>query len=305
MSQGNENLNMAFAGMLFNARHGLPPVEELDPRLRDLEGNAQETREERSFRTWVNSLGIDYFVTNLMEDLRDGIVLLQIIDVVVGPNYVEWNRVNKSAKSVYKRVENCNYVVELAKTFLRNPLVGISGKDIAEGTRKLTLALVYQLMRFDVLKFLHDLRGDVGVTDLDVVKWANEKVQSGGKATRMESFRDGSLSNSMFLIDLLASVEPRAINYNLVTPGRTDNEAQQNAKYVISSAWKIGCQCFLVWEDIVEVKSKMIMVFVGSVMLFDNERNKATQGTMVHLPKRRSSSEVGLYASRPRGFTAV
>lgn len=39
-----------------------------------------------------------------------------------------------------------------------------------------------------------------------------------------------------------------------------------NAKYVISIARKMGCCIFLLWEDIVEVKPKMILTFIGTLM---------------------------------------
>ena len=39
-----------------------------------------------------------------------------------------------------------------------------------------------------------------------------------------------------------------------------------NAKYAISCARKLGCTVFLLWEDIVEVHPKMVMVFVATLM---------------------------------------
>lgn len=45
-----------------------------------------------------------------------------------------------------------------------------------------------------------------------------------------------------------------------------------NAKYVISVARKIGAVVFLTWEDITEVKPKMIMTFVASLMATMNKR---------------------------------
>jgi plastin-1 len=41
--------------------------------------------------------------------------------------------------------------------------------------------------------------------------------------------------------------------------------SQLNAKYVISCARKVGATVFLTPEDIVEVKSKMIVTFVASL----------------------------------------
>jgi plastin-1 len=42
---------------------------------------------------------------------------------------------------------------------------------------------------------------------------------------------------------------------------------QSNGRYAISIARKLGATIFLVWEDIKDVKSKMLMTFVAG--LFD------------------------------------
>jgi plastin-1 len=34
--------------------------------------DAQVSREERSFRLWINSLGISSYINNVFEDLRNG-----------------------------------------------------------------------------------------------------------------------------------------------------------------------------------------------------------------------------------------
>jgi plastin-1 len=71
---------------------------------------------------------------------------------------------------------------------------------------------------------------------------------------------------SVFLLNLLKSIEPRAVNASIPTEGATDEEKKKNAKYIISVARKIGAQVLLTWEDIVDVKPKMIMTLVASIM---------------------------------------
>lgn len=39
----------------------------------------QMSRDERSFRLWINSLGISSYVNNLFEDLKNGYVFLKTI----------------------------------------------------------------------------------------------------------------------------------------------------------------------------------------------------------------------------------
>jgi len=82
----------------------------------------------------------------------------------------------------------------------------------------------------------------------------------------MDHFQDPSLKTGIFFIELLSAVKSGVIDDSLVTDGSSDESATQNAKYAISVARKIGCTIFLLPEDIVEVKPKMILTFVGSIM---------------------------------------
>ena len=128
-----------------------------------------------------------------------------------------------------------------------------------------------QLFRYHLVAFLTSLRaahggGDKQLTDDDMVRWANEKVAGSGSASTMRDFHDKTLSTGIFLIDLLAAIEPRSVNREHVTPGATADEQALNAKYAISAARKIGCALFLLHEDIVDVRPKMILSFVASVM---------------------------------------
>lgn len=41
------------------------------------------SREERCFRMWINSLGVETHVNNVWEDIRDGLVLSFVIVVII------------------------------------------------------------------------------------------------------------------------------------------------------------------------------------------------------------------------------
>jgi len=73
------------------------------------------------------------------------------------------------------------------------------------------------------------------------------------------------LSVHQFFLDLLNTIR-NCVNYDIITPGETDQDAIQNAKYCISIARKLGCTIFLLPEDIVEVKKKLILTLIGSIM---------------------------------------
>ena len=244
---------------MFNTLPGLEPVVEevvID----------EETREEKAFRNWMNSLGVDPFVNNLYEDLRNGLVLLQLLDAVQ-PGIVDWNKVNtKHPLNKFKEVENCNYAIAIAKQ-LKFSCVGIGGQDIQAGSKKLTLAVVWQAMRAYVLGYLKRIsKGGREITEDNVVDWCNQKVRGAGKNGKMESFKDKTLSDSRFIFDLLSACQPESVDLSLVYNGSNDEEKYKNAQYAISCARKMGATVFLLPEDIIEVQPKLMLTFFAAVM---------------------------------------
>ena len=45
----------------------------------------------------------------------------------------------------------------------------------------------------------------------------------------------------------------------------SDEALENNAKYALSIARKLGASIFLVWEDLKEVKSKMLITFLAGL----------------------------------------
>merc|ERR1719341_516134 len=68
-------------------------------------------------------------------------------------------------------------------------LVGISGQDIWEGNKTLTLALTWQLMRAHTLSLLKREEGG-DVTEETLINWANEKEKECGKTHPIKNFKD-------------------------------------------------------------------------------------------------------------------
>ncbi|EES03042.1 hypothetical protein BDA96_03G188900 [Sorghum bicolor] len=266
---GLPNLNLAFVAHIFQKRNGLSKQMKQVSFVDGLSDDAQVSREERSFRLWINSLGISTYINNVFEDLRNGWVLLEVIDKIA-PGSVNWKMANRPPiKLPFRKVENCNQVLKIGKE-LKFSLVNIAGNDIVQGNKKLILAFLWQLMRYNILQLLKNLRfhsNGKEITDNDILAWANKKVKDSGKHhSHMQSFKDKSLSSGTFFLDLLSAVEPRVVNWSLVTKGEKDEEKQMNASYIISVARKLGCSIFLLPEDILEVNQKMMLTLTASIM---------------------------------------
>lgn len=266
--EGIPSLNLAFVAHIFHHRNGLTVESKKISFAEMMPEDVQASREERCFRLWINSLGIGTYVNNVFEDVRNGWILLEVLDKV-SPGSVNWKHASKPPiKMPFRKVENCNQVVRIGKQ-IKFSLVNVAGNDIVQGNKKLILAFLWQLMRFNILQLLKNLRfhsKSKEMTDTDILKWANTKVKSTGRTSQMESFRDKSLSNGIFFLDLLSAVEPRVVNWNVVTKGESDEEKTLNATYIISVARKLGCSVFLLPEDIIEVNQKMILTLTASIM---------------------------------------
>lgn len=267
--RGNAKLNLAYVAHLFNTYPGLEPTEEFSGLAEFDLGDMDETREERTFRNWMNSLGCRPFVYNLYNDLQDGQVLLQLFDAVQ-PGIVDWPRVNKPPYKKFggmqKKLENLNYALDLGRQ-LKFSIVGIDGKDLYDGIKTLTLAVVWQLMRAYTLSVLQRLSGsDKRITDPQIVKWVNSKLEETDKESRIRNFKDPCISTAKPVLDLVDAIKPECVDYEEVLAGDTEEERLSNAKYAISMARKIGANIYALPEDLVEVKPKMVLTVFACLM---------------------------------------
>ncbi|KAK4694033.1 hypothetical protein P7C71_g3477, partial [Lecanoromycetidae sp. Uapishka_2] len=267
---GNPKLNLAFIANLFNTHPGLDPITE-EEKLVVEDFDAEGEREARVFTLWLNSLDVQPAVNSLFDDLRDGSILLQAYDKVVKGS-VNWRHVNKPREGSelmrFKAVENTNYAIELGKQ-MHFSLVGVQGADITDGQRTLTLGLVWQLMRRDISETLSALAhrlGKSGISDPEMVKWANEQSKKGGRNSSIRSFKDQAIGSGVYLLDVLNGMKSSYVDYDLVTSGKNDEEAYMNAKLAISIARKMGATIWLVPEDICQVRSRLVTTFIGSLM---------------------------------------
>uniref|UniRef100_A0A8C5KTG9 Plastin 1 (I-isoform) n=1 Tax=Jaculus jaculus TaxID=51337 RepID=A0A8C5KTG9_JACJA len=263
---GNPKLNLAFVANLFNTYPCLHKPDNNDIDINLLEG---ESKEERTFRNWMNSLGVNPYINHLYSDLADALVIFQLYEMIRVP--VNWSHVNKPPYPALggnmKKIENCNYAVELGKNEAKFSLVGIAGQDLNEGNSTLTLALVWQLMRRYTLNVLCDLGEGEKVNDDIIIKWVNQTLKSANKSTSISSFKDKSISTSLPVLDLIDAIAPNAVRQEMIKrENLSDEDKLNNAKYAISVARKIGARIYALPDDLVEVKPKMVMTVFACLM---------------------------------------
>jgi plastin-1 len=267
IESGNTKLNTVFTADIFNHKHGLEELtqEEYEAAAM-LDDDIEGSKEERSYRMWVNSLGIDdIYINNLYEEARDGLVLLKVMDRIQ-PGAVDWKRVEKKpGTNKIKCQINCAEAVEAAKR-MKCIIPGIDSSQLLNANKKAILAIVWQIVRLHYLQLIGN------ESEKDLLDWANKIITK--EENKIKSFKDKSLKNGLWLIDLCAAIESRSVNWDLVTPGEEEEDRTNNAKYAISIARKLGATIFCVWDDIVNVNHKMILIFVCSLKEVHEEMKK-------------------------------
>uniref|UniRef100_A0A8B9GGH3 PLSI protein n=1 Tax=Amazona collaria TaxID=241587 RepID=A0A8B9GGH3_9PSIT len=259
---GNPKLNLAFVANLFNTYPALHKPDNSSYDLNLLEGT--------QFTKHMGSMNMsDFYLSIPSSDLSDALIIFQLYDMT--RVLVDWNRINKPPYPLLggnmKKIENCNYAVELGKTKAKFSLVGIAGHDLNEGNPTLTLALVWQLMRRYTLNVLSDLGDGEKVNDEIIIKWVNQTLAKANKKTSIMSFKDKSISTSLPVLDLIDAIAPKAVRPEMVKREDLSSEDKlNNAKYAISVARKIGARIYALPDDLVEVKPKMVMTVFACLM---------------------------------------
>lgn len=169
------------------------------------EPETDETREMRIFKNWINSQGIDdVYVNYLMQDLRDGRILLKVIEKL-RPGTVDWNkRFSNKLNSRIHIVQNCNYVLEICKS-LGVKLISIDGVDIVDGKTTLTLGLVWQICKI----YWEERVGKIN--DEQLVAWGNSKVPA---ELQIKNLRDPSIANCKFLLHIIESIKSGTVDFS-------------------------------------------------------------------------------------------
>jgi len=269
------------------------------------EGDSQ--RLESQLRNWVNRL-LSYKgkrrVQSLFSAVRDGLLLLRVLDCL-SPGIVDWKKVEMTPKNKFARLTNNNLGVTTAtKPPFSFSLVGIAGEDLEHGNEKLTLALVWQLMRYQLFQNLNalldgDSQGDTkkassskegkqkthkkGFSEKTLLSHANAAIQAAIETDKpqgpsgdakswvlsqpqLKSFSDEHLNKSHYLALLIWAATEAEVPWDLLEVGSTASERASNARLVISLARRQGATVYITPLDITELKTDMIFTLLAAIL---------------------------------------
>lgn len=275
VAKGNSKLNLAFVANLFNTYPALEEVEALPP--------IEETREIKTYRNWMNSLGAKPRVYRFANDLKDGLVLAQLLELVK-PGIFGKKKINQppfTHGGNMKKIENCNNCI-IAANELKYSLVGIGGSDIKDGDEKALQSLSWQLMRGYTLGVLEELsEKGAGTTDKDIVEWANNilvEKKNYSEGDKITSLRDPKISSSIPVLDLIDAIGGEGtIDYDNIKRGSSQEDFESNARYAISMGRKIGARIYALPDDLWEVNYKMVLTIFACLMSLAFQKGEGAQ----------------------------
>jgi hypothetical protein len=205
----------------------------------------------------------DGYCVNLIEDLKDGLMLLRVIEHM-RKGSVQWDKAYKTKRDnrIY-RIQNCNYAIELIAKSFDCKIVGIGGIDIVDGRVIADLGIIWQLYRLEALSLIGNK------TEEQLLSWANGRVPEG---VRVKGLKDKALEDSQFWFALIDSIDKEVVDRSVIKTREEPAGLDFNAKYALASARKAGAQVIILWEHIREVNGKMLLIFLASLYLIAQKR---------------------------------
>ncbi|KAL3317597.1 phospholipid scramblase 1, partial [Cichlidogyrus casuarinus] len=272
----NDNLHLGFVATLFNMYPAMdPPAEPVDLTA------YEETLEEKTYRNWMNSLGVTPYVNHLYTGLQDGLVLLQLLEMI-HPNSVNWKIANNTfdvKKVLYQKTSNCNLFVDSARK-QGIKLVNISGNDIFEENKKLVLGTCFSLMQaylYTLLKKVRKGSDTFKADEKEILNWTNQMLaQADEPEPPLANFRDKRLLTSWPICAVVNSIVP-----GTACKDQMSSDNFQNAVYSLSCARKAGAKVYALPEHIVNMDGKMIMTIFVCLMIEYHTRQAIINGDQV------------------------
>eukprot|EP00026_Physarum_polycephalum_P001999 Phypoly_transcript_02003.p1 GENE.Phypoly_transcript_02003~~Phypoly_transcript_02003.p1 ORF type:complete len:555 (+),score=90.87 Phypoly_transcript_02003:1267-2931(+) len=283
----NGRLGPLFVAELLRIRPGFSK-QDLDEAANVQASQSKEIRAEVAFADiipWIDSLDLGIEIQDASA-FKDGTVLLKILDAIA-PGAVDpkWLKVEPKG-SRFKMVELANKTLEIASAMKINT-TNIGGVDLVNGDVRPTVALLNQFSRYrkadtksttTTTTATGPRKGSTTTTPQAMaLAWANAQVAAHGKTTKLMSFKDHALRDGRFLLDLVSSLYPKVVNQAAVTPGQTDAEQEQNARYLLSLVWSLGIPVAILWSDIVSVRSSAIKELLETLHNHYDEKMKTTR----------------------------
>jgi hypothetical protein len=180
----------------------------------ELEAGGLKDIQKKTFTKWINSqlersAESRVTVTDLYYDLRDGRVLLELLQVLSG------KKISRERGSLrIHMLSNVTNALKVVRDEQRVSLVNISASDIVDGNPKMTLALVWNLV---LCYQFHKVLKTMPLSDLEraLLAWCRKSVSGLRPSVNISDFTR-SFSDGVAFNAILHSFRPNLFDMDLV-----------------------------------------------------------------------------------------
>ncbi|XP_025099305.1 dystrophin-like isoform X11 [Pomacea canaliculata] len=206
----------------------------------------REDIQKKTFTKWINSQLAKagrQTITELGEDLRDGVALLSLLEVLTGRSLTR-----EKGRLRLHHINNVNRALMELETCCNMKLINISSNDIVDGNTKLTLGLVWSIiLHWQVKDVMRSVMEDLPQTNLErtLLSWCQLST-AGYRGVNITNFtsswRDGLAFNA-----LLHHFRPDLFQYESLL----GNDSETNLNHAFNLAHQhLGIAPLLDAEDV-------------------------------------------------------
>jgi hypothetical protein len=178
-------------------------------------------------------------IENLTKDLADGILLVNLIEIISGKSL---GRYNKHPRVPFQKLENNTIALNFLKTE-GIKLVNISAEDLCDCREKLILGLIWTL----ILRYQINKGGNDSGAKNELLEWVRSKIPEYNIQNFQKDWNDGKAICALV---------------NALDPGCCSNHASLNPQNALDNASKgidlafnnIGCPKLILAEEMIHPK---------------------------------------------------
>jgi Ca2+-binding EF-hand superfamily protein len=201
----------------------------------------------------LKSGGLVRQIQDVVKDVYDGILIIELIEVLSGKPYSD--KKPTAAKTKIQALDNCNKAMAFAKN------VGVksqtSAENIVEGNEKLILGFIFQII-LKYMKFEDDEDNPSGDVKEALMLWLKNKT-AGYNNVNIENFTK-SFHDGMAFLALIHRMRPKLVNYDSLNK----NDKTGNLNMALSLAEKYcNVERYLEPADIPKLDEVSMIVYLS------------------------------------------
>ena len=197
--------------------------------------------------TLIKSIYIDPYYGFKAKQLTNGLIIFSLIEYFF-PNVINWNDIELICNNTFQSLSNCQKIINYLQQTISIRVIGLTAELMYKNSFKIWASILFQMMRYSM-----------GISDdILLLNWLNSFNNNKVINKPLHNFHQINqiIQLILYIIDLYTSL----VDWQYVT----NNELNDNVKYSVSLAIKIGCNVFYKYHSVLN-NPKIRKLFIASI----------------------------------------